>query len=72
MTIAQLAERLEALEKVVQRLEGKLSRPSDPMRPWWLEDAGRFKDDPVFRRNRAPGPRIPRIVTTEKNESETC
>ena len=48
MTIAQLAERLEALEKVVQRLEGKLSQPSDPMRPWWLEDAGRFKDDPVF------------------------
>jgi len=48
MTTAQLADRLEALEKVVQRLEAKISRPPDPNRPWWVEDAGRFKDDPVF------------------------
>ena len=48
MTTAQLAERLEALEKAVERLEAKISRPADPHRPWWLEDAGRFKDDPVF------------------------
>ncbi len=48
MTIAQLADRLDALEKVVRRLDAKISRPADPNRPWWLEDAGRFKDDPVF------------------------
>ncbi len=48
MTMAQLADKLDALEKVVQRLEAEISRPADPYRPRWLEDAGRFKDDPVF------------------------
>jgi hypothetical protein len=48
MTTAQLAVRLEALEKAVEQLEAKLSRPADPKRAWWREDAGRFKDDPVF------------------------
>ena len=48
MTSAQLADRLEALEKEVARLASKISGPADPDRQWWLEDAGRFKDDPVF------------------------
>jgi hypothetical protein len=48
MTIAQLAERLGALEKAVQQLEAKISQPPDQNRRWWVEDAGRFKNDPVF------------------------
>ncbi len=48
MTTAELAKRLEALEKAVAELQAKAQPTPDPTRPWWRLDAGRFKDDPVF------------------------
>jgi hypothetical protein len=47
MTTAELAKRVEALEKAVAELRSRMSGP-DPQRPWWRLDAGRFRDDPVF------------------------
>ena len=47
MSSLQLEERLQALERAVERLESQV-RSADPMRRWWAEDAGRFKSDPVF------------------------
>jgi hypothetical protein len=48
MTNEQLAERVLALEKKVEQLQAQLAKSYDPTRPWWLEDAGRFANDPVF------------------------
>ncbi len=45
---ANLEKRLRAVEEAVQRLQRQLEGPADPRRPWWREEAGRFKDDPVF------------------------
>ena len=47
MTVAQLEERLVALERTVDELKAHLARTTPPRR-WWVEDAGRFADDPVF------------------------
>jgi hypothetical protein len=48
MTVAQLAQRLETLERAVERLESRSLPHADLTRQWWLEDAGRFQNDPVF------------------------
>lgn len=48
MTTAELAKRVEALERVVAELQLRVNGAPDPTRPWWRLDAGRFKDDPVF------------------------
>ncbi len=47
MTTAQLTERLLALEKTVEELKSQMKH-SPPGRRWWVDDAGRFADDPVF------------------------
>ena len=48
MTMAEFAERLTALEKTVDELKAQLVRSTGPRRRWWVEDAGRFANDPVF------------------------
>jgi hypothetical protein len=50
MTTAELAKRVEALEKAVAELQAQVKGTPfpDPDRPWWRLDAGRFRDDPVF------------------------
>ena len=48
MTTAELEQRLLALEKTVEQLKAQVSRFANPTRPWWLEIAGRFANDPVF------------------------
>ena len=58
MTTKEMETRLCALEKLVNELQTTMrSRESiahredeDPakQRHWWRDDAGRFKDDPVF------------------------
>jgi hypothetical protein len=48
MTTAELAKRVEALERAVAELRARVSGGPDPCRPWWRLDAGRFRDDPVF------------------------
>lgn len=48
MTIAQLAERLAALEHAVEKMLALLLPRPASWRRWWVEGAGRFADDPVF------------------------
>jgi hypothetical protein len=44
MTLAELARRVKSLEKTVAELKAAKS----PGRRWWVDDAGRFANDPVF------------------------
>ena len=48
MTIAQLEQRLTALEKVVEQLQQEVAKTTPPSEPWWVTEAGRFANDPVF------------------------
>jgi hypothetical protein len=48
MTIAEITERLRALEQAVEELKSQVKRSAGMDRRWWIEDAGRFADDPVF------------------------
>lgn len=54
MSTKQIESRLAALEKAVAELQKRLPAndrlTDDPktQRHWWIEDAGRFKDDPDF------------------------
>jgi hypothetical protein len=48
LTTGQLAERVAALEKEVAELKSRLEPSAVAQRRWWLEDAGRFADDPSF------------------------
>lgn len=45
MTLAQIEERLEAIERELERL-----KQGPPLRDgaWWVRTAGAFKDDPMF------------------------
>lgn len=45
MTIAQLEKRLRFLEKKIAHMQSNGVKPSHR---WWLDDAGRFANDPVF------------------------
>ncbi len=47
LSSVRIEDRLRALEQTVERLQSQV-RAADPMRRWWVEDAGRFKGDPVF------------------------
>jgi hypothetical protein len=46
MTLAQVEKRLAALEKEVAEL--KMQSPPPRTGKWYIDHAGRFKDDPVF------------------------
>jgi hypothetical protein len=48
MTVAQLAERLTALEKSVEELKAQVARSTESRGRWWRESAGWFANDPVF------------------------
>lgn len=48
MTVAELEQRLQALEQTVRQLQSHVERSTPGRRRWWVEDAGRFADDPVF------------------------
>jgi len=47
MTISQLEQRLEAVEREVQKLRAQ-RRPAPKKNKWWRESAGRFEKDPLF------------------------
>jgi hypothetical protein len=47
MTLTQLEARLAALEKTVVELRDQINGPN-PTGPWWVTEAGRFANDPVF------------------------
>ncbi len=48
MTVAQLEKRVAALEKAVEELRAQLNKPAEKQEPWWITEAGRFANDPVF------------------------
>jgi hypothetical protein len=48
MSAKELEKRIEALEHEVQELKRQLKKESDEKAPWYIKNAGMFKDDPVF------------------------
>ncbi len=50
MSNAELAKRVEALEKAVDELRARANGTAvpDPHRRWWEEGPAPFKDDPVW------------------------
>jgi hypothetical protein len=48
MKIADLEKRLVTLEKQVELLKNKLANGSHVSGPWWITEAGRFSNDPIF------------------------
>ena len=47
MTLAELEQRLGALEQTVDSLKSRIAGSASSGR-WWVDHAGRFKDDPLF------------------------
>ncbi len=48
MTVAELEQRVAELEKAVTQIQKRMASGKAPGRRWWIEDAGRFANDPVF------------------------
>lgn len=48
MKLGEIETRLEKLEEVVSQLQSQASKSSSDKQRWWVNDAGRFADDPVF------------------------
>ena len=44
MTLSQMEKRLQALEQTVQALKQPKPQPGS----WWVEQAGKFANDPVY------------------------
>ena len=47
MTLAELAKRVEELEKQLSEMRKKVEHLPDRT-PWWMTGTGRFANDPVF------------------------
>ena len=47
MTLAELEQRIGALEQTVESLKARVGRTT-PAGRWWVDAAGRFADDPLF------------------------
>jgi len=48
MSAKELEKRIEVLEHEVQELKQQLKKGDDKQEPWYIKNAGMFKDDPVF------------------------
>lgn len=48
MKLAEIEQRLTKLEKALLRLQSPAAKVSKKTKRWWVTDAGRFADDPVF------------------------
>jgi hypothetical protein len=48
MLAKELTERVAALEKTVDDLQRQLKSLGQATGPWWVDQAGRFANDPVF------------------------
>jgi hypothetical protein len=46
--LAKIQKRLANLERTVEELKSKMSAANSTHRRWWVDDAGRFADDPIF------------------------
>jgi hypothetical protein len=48
MAVAQIEQRVAALEAEVTRLKQKLEAVTQPASAWWQEIYGTFADDPLY------------------------
>ena len=48
MSAETLEKRIEALEREVAELKRQLQREKAEDLPWYIKNAGMFKDDPIF------------------------
>jgi hypothetical protein len=48
MTLTELTRRVESLERKIQELDLLVQANPRPSRRPWRENAGRFKNDPIF------------------------
>lgn len=48
MAVAQIEQRVAALEAEVTRLKLKLEAVTKPANPWWQEIYGTFANDPLY------------------------
>lgn len=48
MTLMQLEQRVGALERKVEKLMSRTEGRRGKKEDWWREQAGRFRNDPVF------------------------
>jgi hypothetical protein len=48
MAVAQIEQRVAALEAEVTRLKQKLEAVTKPATPWWQDIYGTFADDPLY------------------------
>ena len=48
MAVAQIEQRVAALEAEVTRLKQKLEAVTKPTVPWWQEIYGTFANDPLY------------------------
>lgn len=48
MTLDELEKRVAALEKAVTQLQAQVGKEPTGAGPWWITEAGRFANDPVF------------------------
>lgn len=48
MAVAQIEQRVAALEAEVTLLKQKLEAVTKPATPWWQEIYGTFADDPLY------------------------
>jgi hypothetical protein len=48
MAVAQIEQRVAALEAEVTLLKEKIEAVTKPVTPWWQEIYGTFADDPLY------------------------
>jgi hypothetical protein len=58
MAVAQIEQRVAALEVEVTRLKQELEAVTKPANPWWQEIYGTFADDPLHEKAMKAGASI--------------
>lgn len=48
MLTAEIEQRLADLEKAFEDFKARFAAQSAPTRPWWIEQAGRFANNPTY------------------------
>jgi hypothetical protein len=66
MTVAELERRVAALEQAIEQMQ---KRSASGTRRWWVDDAGRFANDPVFDEIVRLGRRYRESLRTDKTKA---